>query len=699
MVQRKSRRRRRANNTGSAWIRERLTSGHDYAFLEGRPEQDDQVDLAAEWAKLREEILAEHIAQHPGSRPAGWWEFEAPEPRRQIGGGPSILKSDAPAWARTLFLGMPACWGLEQFADPPRFETQGQYLERLGLLRPGEAIHAGGTESDDFYSKTYSRSDQVALEQGHLFDNRAACHVERFFVRFLKHSHKPFAGQPFVSQPWQRDQILRPLFGWRLPAGPRRFRRAFVFIPKKNGKTTFCAGLVLYTTTDDEAAAEVYGTATEAEQSGRLLAECERMIQKSPELSAACRVVRSERKIFCGDSYYLALAGDSAAGSEGANAYCLIQDELHAWNTPQLRKLWSSFYYSDEARQNALSIVITTAGDDDPDQLWIEEYAYAKQIARGDVIDLERLVFLAEAEEGDDWLDPAVWQKANPGWGVTINPERFAARAEEAKHNDRVRRDFLRYRLNRPVGSLSGWLPEELWNACAELPSFPTGSTLCGGLDLSARSDFTALVFVRREQQSEAGDGEVLGDEQWPEDVYHVWPKLWVPEETIARQERDGKLLYRQWQREGWIEAIPGPVIREGFVINQVAEVAASWEIHEIGYDPWNALEEAMKLINDHGVPMIVARQGVQTLSPPMKKLEQLLALRKIRHGGHPVLRWMFKNVQVITDQNGNIRPVKAAKNSPKKIDGILALVMAIWRAMLLEEERSVYENRGVVSF
>lgn len=691
MAVRKSRRRRRRSSDAPPWLVERLVSGHDFAFLEGRDLEISREALRAAWERLGPAITGDWIREQPGTRPWAWWEFEAAEPRRQISGGP-------PREGDGLWFGLPPCWGLEQFAVPPLWETEGEYLARLKLLARSETPTEATALDRGIYAEALTRSDQVALERGYYFDHRPASHVERFFVGFLRHSHKPWAGRPFIPQPWQRDRILRPAFGWRTRDGLRRHRKLFIFIPKKNGKSVLSCGLILYLLSDEEPAAEVYGTATSLEQSGRLYDECTRMLAKSEHLSQACRAVRSLRKIFCEDSYFLTLSGDSAGESEGANAYGLVQDELHKYNSPQLRQLWSSLYYSDEARQDATHIVITTAGDDDPDQIWIEEYAYAKQVARGEIVDLERLVFLAEAEEGDDWLDPAVWQKANPGWGVTINPERFAARAQEATTNNRKRRDFLRYRLNRPVGALSSWLPEELWDSCAARPSFPPGCTVFGGLDLSARSDFTALVFTRREHADRAA-GEELGDDEYPEDRYHVWPMLFLPEATIDRRAAEGSLLYRKWADEGWIHVVPGPVIREGFVIDRVLEVAEYCDLHELGYDEWNALEEAMKLNADHGITMVPLRQGYRTLSPPMKKLERLLLLGKLVHGGHPVLKWMFQNVQIVSDENGNIRPVKAAKHSPKKIDGIVALVMAIARAMLWVEERSVYETRGVISF
>lgn len=707
MVVRKSRRRRRRNAEESPWLLEKLASGHDFAFLEGRPVSLSPglpVSFSESWQRLRGQILADWIREHPGTRPWAWWAFEASEPRRQIAGGEARQPDQETGRPgdQALWRGIPPCWGAAQFADPPLYETEAEYLARLGLLAAGESpglpVSLSPGLERGHYAALLTRSDQAALDQGCYFDHAAADRVERFFFRFLKHSHKPWTGQPFVPQPWQRDRILRPLYGWRWPSGLRRFRKAFIYVPKKAGKTTQCAGQLLYALTSDDPAAEVYNIATDAQQSGRIYAECERMVRKSPELRQAVRIVPSTRRMFCGDSMYFAFAGDSAAASEGINATYICCDELHAWENPQMRKMWGSLYYADAARQQALSVVITTAGEDDPDSLWIEEYVHAKQIQRGDVVDLDRLVFLAEAEEGDDWLDPQVWKKANPGWGVTIDPARFAREAEEAKSSERKRRDFLRYRLNRPVGSLASWLPDELWDGCAALPCFPPGSTVCGGLDLSTRSDFTALVFTRKEPAEQA-ENEELAEDEFPEDRYHVWPMLFLPEATIERHAKEGRLLYRQWADQGWIHVVPGPVIREGFVIQRVVEVQQYCEIFELGFDPWNAQEEALKLVNEYGINMVELRQGYKTLSPPMKKLERLLLLAKLCHGGHPVLRWMFQNVQVISDENGNIRPVKAAKHSPKKIDGIVGLVMAIARAMLMIEDRSVYETRGVISF
>lgn len=691
---RRVRRRRKSDHRQSPWVMERLLSGHSMAFLPGT---EDEEELPGLWESQRDEILAAWIRENPGTRPAAWWSFDAPGPRRQIGGGPTAFETGCPEWSRRLRFGIPSVWTGPQFDDPPRFETQGAYLTRHKLLAAGEQVPPN-QDAGDLYARASTTSDRVALDEGYVFDEWSASYVMRFFCGFLRQTIGRWKGEPFVPLAWQRDQILRPMFGWKTPAGLRRFRRAFVFIPKKNGKSTLCAGLILCLATDGEAAAEVYGAAVDSTQSDIIYRECSRMAEASPELGI--RAVATKKILRCGDSFYKALSGESAS-SEGMNIYGMVADELHAWTTPTLRELWGSLYYGGSARTQPLAIVITTAGEDDPDALWIEEYQSAKAVLEGSRIDLRMLAFIAEAGEKDDWTDPAVHAKANPSYGVTIDPEEMKAACGEAKLSPTKRALFLRYRLNRPTSKVMDHLVDlDVWDRCGqEAPDDPT-LEWDAGLDLAAVDDFNAFSLVTRISGSTTaaatGDaGEVVPAEA--EDLYYwkVW--LWIPEDTVRRRVNDGLMSFRQWADQGLIEVVPGPIVRPSYIRQRIVEIGQQYRLREIGFDPWAAFETAASLQDDHGLVVVPLRQGMQTLSPPSKKLQRLLLMNRIHHGGHPVLRWMFKNCRWLTDENENIRPVKPAHKSPLKIDGIVSGIMALHRAMARPAVASVYEQRGVL--
>ena len=525
-------------------------------------------------------------------------------------------------------------------------------------------------------------SDEVALLKGFRFSKKRAERVQEFGLEYAKHYAGRWAGQPFELLKWQRDEVVFPLFGWvhKDPPHPRRFRRAGIWVPKKNGKSSLCSLLSLYLLTyDGEAGAEVYAAAVDRKQSRIVFGGSAAMVARSPSLKRRCKVIDSTSRITYGSGWYEALSSENAT-SEGRNIHGVICDELHVWNTPRLRKLWAALYYGGVARDQPLAIVISTAGEEDPEALWTEEYEKAKAIVASEVKDIRFMAFVAEATAadvaGEGWKDPKVHKKANPSYGTIIDPEEMADAAHDVGGSPSKKVIFLRYRLNRPVGQTTPWLDQDVWDACDAEPVFPAKCECVGAFDLSKNNDFTCYVVVRREPETD-DDGE-------PDDRYHVKPYFWVPEDTIAGMESEGKYLYRQWADAGLIEVIPGPTIKLGFIRRRIPEIHQELDIRilDIGYDPWNAWETAEKLAAEENLQTVELRQGIPTLAAPSKKLEELLLSGKLNHGGHPILAWMFGNVKLKWDDNENFRPAKPDHKSPKKVDGIVALVMAIHRAM-----------------
>ena len=521
-------------------------------------------------------------------------------------------------------------------------------------------------------------ADEYAVSQGCWFDERAAVKVCAFFPQFLRHSKGDFAGKPFEFQAWQRDEVMYPLFGWKNPDGTRRFRIAYIELPKKNGKSTWAAGIGLYMLAGDgERGAEVYSAATKQEQASIVHDEAIRMVDKSPPLARLLKVNRSTKNIAYLDteSYYRALSSE-AHGSEGLNAHCIIVDELHAWPGTAF---WDSLKFAGAARSQPLRFVITTAGNDQLSICW-QQHEYARQVIDGTVQDTRFFGYIRCAEASADWKDPAVWRHANPSLGVAIKESDFAADVAEAEKTPSTQSSFKRYRLNVWDTQTSPWMEVAEWNACADPfePETLEGMDCQAGLDLAKTRDTTSLQLVFRR-----------------DDEYKVLSYFWLPEDTANSP--DSPPEYRQWARDGWLLTTKGNVCDYRFIKAFIGELSRKFNITELAYDPWNAEQLTQELEDEFAIPRVKFPQTITNFTGPMKELERLILDRKLSHPNHPVMRWQFGNVSTKSDPSGNIRPVKPERAEKRKIDGIVALIMALGRSTLAEGE-SIYNSQGFSS-
>lgn len=236
---------------------------------------------------------------------------------------------------------------------------------------------------------------------------------------------------------------------------------------------------------------------------------------------------------------------------------------------------------------------------------------------------------------------------------------------------------FRRYHLNQWTEPVDRWLDVGAWDACAAPPPHPLEGRECyAGLDLASTRDITALVLV------------------FPHgDTYDVLARLWVPGDNIARRAHDDRVPYDAWSRDGQIAATDGNVFDDMAVFQEVLRLRDRYNIREIAYDPWGATSLAPKL-QEAGVEMVPFRQGFASMSGPTKELEKLVVSRRLRHGGHPVLRWMASNVALATDPAANVKVDK--QKSHERVDGIVALVMAVGCAMTADDS-GVWPTWGAV--
>jgi phage terminase large subunit-like protein len=553
-------------------------------------------------------------------------------------------------------------------------------------MRTGRLKGLLATAKDEGWSEWIrSEADERAVLSGCWFDREAAARVEIFFERFLRHSKGEWAGKPFRLQEWQKRDLLFPLFAWKKRNGYRRFRNAYIEVPKKNGKSALCSGISLYLlVADGEPGAEVYSAAADRDQASIVYGEAERMVMSSPALSRRLRVIPSRKTILFPrtNSVYRALSADVPT-KEGLNIHGLIFDELHAQKS---RELFDTLRYGGAARRQPLLVSITTAGFDRNSICW-EQHEYARKVLKGIVEDESFFAYIRAANEDpnegpvDDWTSREAWYKANPSLGVTISEEAFAAECREAQEKPTLQNAFKRYRLNIWTSADVRWMPMDRWEFSAGNvdPLALVGKSCFGGLDLSTTLDITACVFVF----------------PWEDGVYKVHPLFWIPEENMRERSSRDRVPYEVWARQGLVRTTPGNVVDYSWIEKDILEFAKRHKVEEIAYDQWNATEIIQRL-TDAGLVMVPVRQGFASMSGPMKQTEALVYAGKLHHGGNPVLRWMADNVQASIDPAGNMKPDKG--RSRERIDGIVALIMAIGRAAMRENQASVYEERGLIS-
>lgn len=517
------------------------------------------------------------------------------------------------------------------------------------------------------------------------FDRDAALHVLEFFPTYLRHSKGKWANQPFVLEPWQ-EFVLWELFGWYRSSGRRRFREAYLEVARKNGKTTFLAGVGLYMVVGDgEPGSEVFTAATKRDQARIMHSEALRMVRKSPELSGTLETFRNNISDPSTESKYEPLGADSKTLA-GLNVHCALIDELHAHPSGQLYNILNT---ATGARSSPLVFAITTAGDDESSFCYAQR-DYSEAVARQHIADETFFGLVFSLDTGDDWRDSKTWGKANPNLGVTIDREELADAVDQATRSPRKQNATRRYRLNQWTRATTRYLDLAAWDACSgdlmprQLEELHAGHVCFGGLDLSSTEDVTAFVALFPPEDD---------DGRWD-----VVCRFWLPEEDLVDRVRRTRVPWDLWSDDGWLILTEGRTVDYRQVRDDIHRLLEPYVVAEVGFDPWNATETSRELAEQHGYEMVKVPQNFSQLSAPTKLLEKLVLSQKLRHGGQPMLRWMADNLEV-KECEGAVRPVKPLnKMSHKKVDGMVALITALNRASAGYEPaaESVYERRGV---
>lgn len=441
-------------------------------------------------------------------------------------------------------------------------------------------------------------------------------------------------------------------------------------------------GIALYLLmADQEYGAQVYTAATKEDQARICYDYAEKMLRFS-DLKRFFDITR--KSIYCPElgSAYKPLGRDSKT-QDGFSVHGAVVDEYHAHKTTGVLDVLTS---ARGARRQPLIVIITTAGFGTPPCK--RESDVAKGILEGRLPNENYFAFISTMDEGDDWKDPAVWEKVNPNWGISLNPEGFEVEFQEAILSLEKQNSFKTKKLNLWTEQATRWISMEQYSKNDGEVDWSRfyGKPCVGGIDLGLTQDLSALALAFMGDKEEADkDGNI---------PVYLMVKYWVPEEGLrARYERDG-LNYPAWAEEGWINVIPGAVTNVEFIRRDINELADKFALNKIYIDRAHASDLVVKLADD-GFDMAKHHQGFVSMNFPCRSFEELILAGNLRHGNDPVLRWMVSNAAVAKDPADNIKVVK--DKSGDRVDGVVAACMAIG-GLLIEPEphRSVYLDQGI---
>jgi len=476
------------------------------------------------------------------------------------------------------------------------------------------------------------------------------------FCGMLRHSKGDFAGRPFELMPWQQEFFDKLLFTFR-EDGLRQYRRAFLALPRKSGKSQMCAALGLFCLfLDNEPGSEIVVAAGDRSQASILHTAAKHLLESCPSLLRRAKVYRNSIVVEQTKSTMITVSSESAT-KHGLNPSVVLIDEFHVFKD---RELVDVLETGMGARSQPLTIYITTAGTDMQGPCY-KDWQRAIKVRDGVLEDDSFLPCIYAADPEDDPFVEETWKKANPNYGVTTKPEYFRQFAQKAKDSPADEVVFRTLHLNQWQKSETKWIRHGAWDA-NNAPLRPTAGRPCWcGVDLASTFDTTAFVAV------------------WPDadGSYDIHAHFFIPEENAHKRSKEDRVPYHAWADAGLVQLTDGDITDYDAVRDYILSFCEKNAVRGIAIDRWNAVHLTTQLVAE-GIDVKPFGQGFASMSAPSKLLETLCVSKRLRHAGNPVLAWQMSNVQVKIDDAGNIKPTKKNSHSTARIDGAVSLIMAL---------------------
>jgi phage terminase large subunit-like protein len=510
------------------------------------------------------------------------------------------------------------------------------------------------------------------------FDNLAALKAMVFAAQ-MPNIKGPEAGKPIRLMDWQK-LVYANVFGFKERAtGGRRFRQGVVYVPKGNGKTTISAPLAMYMTFgENEGGAEGYAAAVTRDQARILFETAQNMVRRSDDMRKRWGVGVLTNSIFQERtaSRLVPISSDAKA-LDGLNVAVAVCDEIGSHRTPEVYEALST---AMGKRHQPFLLSISTATQNNAGigrQLW----DYSLRVLQGVQQDERLFSIIYSIDDTDDPWEEPTWIKANPAWGVSVQPDAIRAIMRQARNNPSQEASARTRHLNVWIGADEQLFSTRQWTLCADrdlkLEDFE-GRECHLALDLASKTDLAALVAVFPEMR----EGDVH---------YTVFCRCYLNEAAVMEARNAS---YPGWANANELIITPGNETDFQTIEDDTVEWFRRFRVLSMAYDPWRTTQLAQRL-QSSSVPVVEFRSNTQNFSAPTRELEAAIRSARIRHDGNGPLAWCIGNVVGHTDARDNVYPRKARPEN--KIDAAVALIMAIGRAMQ-PTTRSVYETRGLMT-
>lgn len=530
----------------------------------------------------------------------------------------------------------------------------------------------------------FTLDDSACQQRGDHFCKNRALHAQAFFEEILVHTKGRYARKPFILAPWQRDDIVHPIFGmvrWSTEHGEyvRKYMIAWIELARKNGKSEILAGIMLYLLiADGEESAELYGCARDRDQASLVFDVASRMVQLSPILSRRLSLRPHVKRIIDRRtaSFYQVIAAD-AQGALGTNPSGVAADEILAWRD---RAMWDAQRtgMGSGARRQPLMVAATTAGND-PAGFAAAMHAEMLRVSDDPARAEHVFVYMRNTPADADPFDEQIWTHANPALDDFLSREAMRQEATEAQNDPAAENGFRQFRLNQWVNQSTRWMPMGLYRASSgnlwlrpdDVRQQLGGRVAWAGFDLAAKMDLTSWCLILP-PTVEGGPLDVL------------W-RFWIPEAAVRHLDKfsDGKVS--RWIADGWIVETDGEVLDYDRVYDDITLDAQYFKIAGGDCDKWSmfpVIQEIAKRTHLTEEQTLVPRQNTfADMTPGMVALMGLIKEQRFHHHANPVASWCFDNVEVRRSRENPelVRPDKPERNATgKRIDAVTAASLAV---------------------
>lgn len=482
------------------------------------------------------------------------------------------------------------------------------------------------------------------------------------FCELLKQYKDEFKGKPLILEDWEAFCMCQ-IYGWVYKdTGYRKYRKAFLFVARKNGKTALVATTLLYDLLTTPGG-EIYCVATKRDQAKICYNFAKEMVKQNSALSQRLKIFNSTNRIVYerNASFLEALAADSDK-LDGLGSSCVVCDEVSAMKNYDIIKVLAS---GQGARPEPLMIEITS-GSDDMYSAGKQEFDRSKSILEGVVKDDSFFCILYCLDDGDDWKNPKNFIKANPNLNVSVKETWLLKQLLEATQQPSLEGEFRTKNLGQYISPITAWVQPKIWTKAVENASKikftkSKGYFALGALDLSKRTDLSAFTVCIYQ------DGK-----------FFLKHKAYFPAEMMAEKLKTDNELWRKWTEDGVLTATPGGVINYQYIFKDIMDAYEEYHLDSILFDPYASCSLIVELQDN--IDLVEVPQSIKNLSPFVKRFEEEIYKGNIVDD-NPLMRWEMSNAEVYRDPNDNLKIIKPdSRSSGKRIDNVITSLMAVGR-------------------